>query len=477
MSNKIGLNENTPEIKRVTLHPLKADGSIDLDINLYPKTLLDGIVDREGKPVEVQEKLIDGETIKTINGESIVGKGNIKIEGGEIDPAILDGKLNVVDGVAENLTVNKALTVDASGEDVNISSSYINTDQNITHAGKISVLSGRVSLRAETTTNGASPEEPSTTRSSRLDIGMNDISAHLYDEATGDDRVLFSTHYDEDAGMVKMQIGNATIDEQSIAPKVDLGLLDLDNEKFRESPDLISLLDGLTDQSSDFHGEGVLAVGSGSAGKNVTLNRVILILGVTKNSPLPDTRDLITAEIDLSTVYGDIHIDFERKAKGRWRVTNVNLGSFINPFAGNDGGETLSSKYLASLSATLYHNIYPIKAAAIRSGTGKPTIYSPKDLQEISAINNVYLRNDKAMPLLIPAAGPSASWNNVNIAITSTPEDKEALAVLQSGIDYLYIDNIGDPTTGLACHCFLIKLPNDGVYPQEVIVNISYSKE
>ena len=406
MSNKIGLNENTPEIKRVTLHPLKADGSIDLDINLYPKTLLDGIVDREGKPVEVQEKLIDGETIKTINGESIVGEGNIKIEGGEIDPAILDGKLNVVDGVAENLTVNKALTVDASGEDVNISSSYINTDQNITHAGKISVLSGRVSLRAETTTNGASPEEPSTTRSSRLDIGMNDISAHLYDEATGDDRVLFSTYYDEDAGMVKMQIGNATIDEQSIAPKVDLGRLDLDNEKFEGSPDLISLLDGLTDQSSDFHGEGVLGVGSGSAGKNVTLNRVIL--GVIKNFPFPDTHDLITAEIDLSTVYGDIYIDFERNAKGRWRVTNVNLGSFINPFAGNDGGETLSSKYLASLSATLYHNIYPIKAAAIKSGIGEATIYSPKDLQEISAINNVYLRNDKAMPLLIPAAGPSA---------------------------------------------------------------------
>ena len=32
------------ERKRVTLHPLKHDGTIDLHTNLYPKTFLDGIV-------------------------------------------------------------------------------------------------------------------------------------------------------------------------------------------------------------------------------------------------------------------------------------------------------------------------------------------------------------------------------------------------------------------------------------------------
>lgn len=70
--------EIIPEIKRVTLHPLTAEGETDLEVNLYPKTLLDGIVDREGKPVEVQEKLISGETIKTINGESVLGDGDIE---------------------------------------------------------------------------------------------------------------------------------------------------------------------------------------------------------------------------------------------------------------------------------------------------------------------------------------------------------------------------------------------------------------
>ena len=80
--DKIDNNElNTeiiPEIKRVTLHPLTAEGETELEVNLYPKTLLDGIVDREGKPVEVQEKLISGETIKTINGESVLGDGDIE---------------------------------------------------------------------------------------------------------------------------------------------------------------------------------------------------------------------------------------------------------------------------------------------------------------------------------------------------------------------------------------------------------------
>ena len=82
--DKIDTNNNElnteiiPEIKRVTLHPLTAEGETDLEVNLYPKTLLDGIVDREGNAVEVQEKLISGETIKTINGESVLGDGNIE---------------------------------------------------------------------------------------------------------------------------------------------------------------------------------------------------------------------------------------------------------------------------------------------------------------------------------------------------------------------------------------------------------------
>ena len=42
--------------KRVTLHPIKEDGSPDLEVNLYPKTFLDGIVDRDGNEVNLATK-------------------------------------------------------------------------------------------------------------------------------------------------------------------------------------------------------------------------------------------------------------------------------------------------------------------------------------------------------------------------------------------------------------------------------------
>lgn len=56
--------------KRVTLHPLKEDGTIDTSINLYPKTFIDGIVDKDGEQVEVQEKLTPGDNI-TIKDNTI----------------------------------------------------------------------------------------------------------------------------------------------------------------------------------------------------------------------------------------------------------------------------------------------------------------------------------------------------------------------------------------------------------------------
>lgn len=49
----------------------------------------------DGSTIDVdslQEKLVSGENIKTINGESILGNGNITIEGGSnIDPELLEG--------------------------------------------------------------------------------------------------------------------------------------------------------------------------------------------------------------------------------------------------------------------------------------------------------------------------------------------------------------------------------------------------
>ena len=91
--------------KRITLHPLLDNGQVDLDTNLYPKTFLDGIVDREGNEVEVAtkedledfvigpESSIDnniaifndrsGKLIKDSDVNISSGDGNIMIQGNE----------------------------------------------------------------------------------------------------------------------------------------------------------------------------------------------------------------------------------------------------------------------------------------------------------------------------------------------------------------------------------------------------------
>jgi len=93
------------EIKRVTLHPLFDDGSVDTNVNLYPKTLLDGIVNREGQEVEVATtdqcgtKLYKHEISGTINFEGedfdmcaiIISTSNTPITSTEISNLIHQG--------------------------------------------------------------------------------------------------------------------------------------------------------------------------------------------------------------------------------------------------------------------------------------------------------------------------------------------------------------------------------------------------
>lgn len=57
------------ERKRVTLHPLKEDGTRDLEVNLYPKTLVNGIVDSDGNEVDITTQAELDDAINTINAE------------------------------------------------------------------------------------------------------------------------------------------------------------------------------------------------------------------------------------------------------------------------------------------------------------------------------------------------------------------------------------------------------------------------
>jgi len=72
---------DTIERKRVTLHPLKDDGTMDLNTNLYPKTFLDGIVNRDGEEVDVVTQPELDEAIDNIEQEiQALPKGDVTEE-------------------------------------------------------------------------------------------------------------------------------------------------------------------------------------------------------------------------------------------------------------------------------------------------------------------------------------------------------------------------------------------------------------
>ena len=82
--------------KRVTLHPLKPDGSIELSVEVYPKTFIDGVVDRNGNEVAIQEKLIAGQNI-VINGNTISSEGGVSEAELELVRADLQIEINRVE--------------------------------------------------------------------------------------------------------------------------------------------------------------------------------------------------------------------------------------------------------------------------------------------------------------------------------------------------------------------------------------------
>ena len=84
------------ERKRVTLHPLKPDGTTDLTVNLYPKVFLDGIVDSQGNEVAVQEKLIAGKNI-VLNGNNISATGGVTKAELDLVAAELQQEINRVE--------------------------------------------------------------------------------------------------------------------------------------------------------------------------------------------------------------------------------------------------------------------------------------------------------------------------------------------------------------------------------------------
>ena len=103
--------------KRVTLHPLKEDGTMDENINLYPKTFLDGIVDREGNEVEVATRediptdIVTHEELEESLTKENVGLGNVD------NTSDIDKPISTAQQQALNLKSNATNLENGQGQD------------------------------------------------------------------------------------------------------------------------------------------------------------------------------------------------------------------------------------------------------------------------------------------------------------------------------------------------------------------------
>lgn len=103
--------------KRVTLHPLKSDGTVDTEINLYPKVFVDGVVDRQGNPVDIATQSELDEAVANIEEEiQHLPKGDVTEEELQNVVSTLEG---VISTKATQEDINVAVADKVTEEELN----------------------------------------------------------------------------------------------------------------------------------------------------------------------------------------------------------------------------------------------------------------------------------------------------------------------------------------------------------------------
>ena len=110
-----------PEIKRVTLHPLKSDGTVDTSVNLYPKTLVDGIVDRNGNPVDIATQVELNEAVNFVEDDI-----NTKVTEINSNIRVINRNINALDTEVTDIAEEVAKKVNIGEVDLN---EYLNDEQ------------------------------------------------------------------------------------------------------------------------------------------------------------------------------------------------------------------------------------------------------------------------------------------------------------------------------------------------------------
>ena len=80
----------TVERKRITLHPVKEDGTVDTKVCLYPKTFIDGLIDRDGNEVEAAMQSSVDLVYTELNDEIVRAQAKENELDAKIDSAISD---------------------------------------------------------------------------------------------------------------------------------------------------------------------------------------------------------------------------------------------------------------------------------------------------------------------------------------------------------------------------------------------------
>ena len=112
------------------------------------------------------------------------------------------------------------------------------------------------------------------------------------------------------------------------------------------------------------------------------------------------------------------------------------------------GGESVDKAYLEEISESLGHSIFPIKEVVVTYSTGSiiDKTFEMEELVEFDPNNTLYLRDDKAMYLSIPAADLNAALKY----FTSTwAEDEEGNRYRVDSVLFTNVQNSGPKASGM----------------------------
>lgn len=110
------------------------------------------------------------------------------------------------------------------------------------------------------------------------------------------------------------------------------------------------------------------------------------------------------------------------------------------------GGESVDKAYLEEISESLGHSIFPIKGVVVTYSNGTTKKFEMEELTEFDPKNTLYLRDDKAMYLSIPAFG---FVGNLSYFTYTWAEDADSNRYRVDSVLFTNVQNSGPKSSGM----------------------------